>query len=435
MKLRAFIGCSSENLNVANALKHNLKDVLDCQVWKDSFFKLSHTTIETLMKGLDEFNLGIFVFGKDDVISSRGTESFGPRDNVVFEHGLFCGRFGPHRALVVRAKDRALKWLSDLSGFTPAEFDEQLALTDADKAVEAACAQIREAIALMLPRPGVYRRSEPKPIGSDWWTYGNTQASATITDHEGIEIISEADIGILFPRHKNLEMRGRFCVIRFKAMPNRRDRRFYVSVRAESENVFLAMSDSYNSEGWGSPQDEFMMRLPHLEEDRYQSIVLELDRFTPFVGKIDAVTGFLLRPGLKVSHMWVGDEVPNWLLNPHKLFPSTATEISIDYPSPNSVVEREQSIGGKVNFGSPVANANGLQIFVRASSFWYPQARPSVANGQWKLKAYFGDVNSGAGAEFVIAAIVTTDGRPANGAVRELPPSIARAKVRVTRRS
>ena len=193
------------------------------------------------------------MFGKDDTIISRGVDLFGPRDNVIFEHGLFCGRLGPHRALVVRAKDRALKWLSDLSGFMSAEFDEKLAVTNADKAIEDACIQIRSAILQIVPRPGLYRENGRVTVGSGWWTYGSTEASATIVDHEGIEIITEGNIGILFPRYNNLEMRGRFCAVRFKAAPNSAVRRFYVSVRAEPEKALLAMSGFLRLRRLGPP--------------------------------------------------------------------------------------------------------------------------------------------------------------------------------------
>ena len=70
MKLRAFIGSSSENLNVANAIKHCLQSEIDCTVWTDKFFKLSRTTIETLSTEVDNFDVGIFVFGEDDALTS-----------------------------------------------------------------------------------------------------------------------------------------------------------------------------------------------------------------------------------------------------------------------------------------------------------------------------------------------------------------------------
>jgi predicted nucleotide-binding protein len=130
MNLRAFIGSSSENLNVANAIKHALESDIDCTVWTESFFKLSQSTIETLSSGVDKFDVGIFVFGQDDTLSSRGVDFAVPRDNVIFEHGLFCGRLGAKRTFVLRPYSRALKWLSDLEGFTPAQYDDDLARTN-----------------------------------------------------------------------------------------------------------------------------------------------------------------------------------------------------------------------------------------------------------------------------------------------------------------
>jgi hypothetical protein len=49
MKLCAFIGSSSKSLNVSNAIKHNLRREINCVVWEDGFFKLSRTTLETLV--------------------------------------------------------------------------------------------------------------------------------------------------------------------------------------------------------------------------------------------------------------------------------------------------------------------------------------------------------------------------------------------------
>jgi predicted nucleotide-binding protein len=66
MKLRVFIGSSSESLNVANAIQHGLGSDIECVVWPDSFFKLSSSTINDLAAGLDKFGAGIFVFGDDD---------------------------------------------------------------------------------------------------------------------------------------------------------------------------------------------------------------------------------------------------------------------------------------------------------------------------------------------------------------------------------
>jgi predicted nucleotide-binding protein len=61
MNLRAFIGSSSESMNVANAIEHALdSDGIECRVWTGGFFELSHFILETLIAGVDDFDVGIF---------------------------------------------------------------------------------------------------------------------------------------------------------------------------------------------------------------------------------------------------------------------------------------------------------------------------------------------------------------------------------------
>jgi len=74
-----------------------------------------------------------------------------------------------------------------------------------------------------------------------------------------------------------------------------------LSLRTETDRALLALSDSHPTEGWGTPQNEFMVRLPHLEEDRYESVVIDLDELKPYMGKIVSVNGFRIRPSVKVQ--------------------------------------------------------------------------------------------------------------------------------------
>ena len=143
MKLKAFIASSSENLNIANALAHNLSKELDCTLWNDGFFPVSATTLETLVIRVDDFDLGLFVFGSDDHVVSREKEYEATRDNVIFEFGLFCGQLGPKKTIIVRSSEHSLKWLTDLDGFTSATYDNTLAATNAFEAVKNACDDIR----------------------------------------------------------------------------------------------------------------------------------------------------------------------------------------------------------------------------------------------------------------------------------------------------
>jgi predicted nucleotide-binding protein with TIR-like domain len=59
----------------------------------------------------------------------RNDETLGPRDNIVFELGLFMGRLGRERTFIVRPASGPLKIPSDLVrdlGFAPTKTDAQV---------------------------------------------------------------------------------------------------------------------------------------------------------------------------------------------------------------------------------------------------------------------------------------------------------------------
>jgi hypothetical protein len=432
MRLRAFIGSSSKSLNVSNAIKHNLGDELDCVVWKDGFFPLSRTTLETLVKKVDEFDLGIFVFGQDDIVSSGGPILSVTRDNVIYEFGLFCGRLGPHRTFVVRPVNKSVRWPSDLDGFTAAQYDDTLAATNADRAVEDACKQIRSALDQFVPRPGVYTTQARVQLGCDWWTYGAAESS-TAANEEGVQLTTQENIGLMYPHFDNLDAHGRFCAIRLMAIPNSQSRRVYVSVRAETEKVLLALSDSHAAEGWGQPGNEFMIRLPHLPENNYRAIVVDLEKLKPYMGNILHVNGFRIRAGVRVSHLCVFDDRPRWLTGADCIFPTDAPFITIEQPLANAVVDREHVVEGTISIRSQAVKSKDLQVFVHSpDDFWYPQGPLTIVNGRWQVKAHFGNEMHGAGSEFSIG-VVTTAGMPAKERLRDLPAALGRSIVRVTR--
>jgi len=209
--------------------------------------------------------------------------------------------------------------------------------------------------------------------------------------------------------------------------------RLYISVRAETEKVLLALSDSHVAEGWGVPRNEFMIRLPHLDEDRYRAVVVDFEELKPYMGDILAVNGFRIRPGVRVSHLCVYDEIPLWLAGAHALNPTDAPLIVIERPAANAIVEREHIVEGTIRIQKSTVEASDVQVFVLSpDNFWYPQGPLKVANGRWQVKAFFGNAMQGAGSEFAIGAI-TTDGKPATERLPELPAASARSIVRVTR--
>jgi hypothetical protein len=120
MKSRIFIGSSKEGLSIATEIKNYFSSDYDCYLWTDDIFRFNDNFLETLMKEASLFDFGFMVFTKDDYTTSRLNSFDTPRDNVIFEFGLFIGRIGRDRAFII--KDEDVKIPSDLLGITLAEF-------------------------------------------------------------------------------------------------------------------------------------------------------------------------------------------------------------------------------------------------------------------------------------------------------------------------
>lgn len=116
MKPRVFIGSSTEGLEVAEFVKNFLSADYDCVVWNEDVFKANDSFLETLLKAASLFDFGIMVFSSDDETKVRHKMFDTPRDNVMFEFGLFLGRVGRERAFVIQEDGCHLP--SDLLGIT-----------------------------------------------------------------------------------------------------------------------------------------------------------------------------------------------------------------------------------------------------------------------------------------------------------------------------
>jgi predicted nucleotide-binding protein len=86
-----FIGSSTTSLRVAKALAEELEGCVEVTVWNEGIFDLNRGVLEDLLKKLDEFDFAILVLAPDDMTESKGDTKQSPRDNVLFECGLFMG--------------------------------------------------------------------------------------------------------------------------------------------------------------------------------------------------------------------------------------------------------------------------------------------------------------------------------------------------------
>ena len=131
---RIFIGSSGASLGVAEKIANELRARLGKNAtvnnWPEpTIFTPSTITVEKLIAESKEADFGIFILAGDDIQSKRGTVTglvknlrVTPRDNVIFEAGMFTASCGLNRTFFVCEKHPRLQIPSDLAGVTHLPF-------------------------------------------------------------------------------------------------------------------------------------------------------------------------------------------------------------------------------------------------------------------------------------------------------------------------
>jgi predicted nucleotide-binding protein len=146
-----FIGSAAERLDVAREIQLGFShDKMLVSVWTDGVFRASKTAIESLLAKVKASDFAVLVVTPDDIVASWDIETPAPRDNVVFELGLFMGLLGRERTFVVKPRGIIIKMPSDLLGFTPLEYTEGLADTLTAR-VAPVCTELRKLIQELGP--------------------------------------------------------------------------------------------------------------------------------------------------------------------------------------------------------------------------------------------------------------------------------------------
>jgi hypothetical protein len=146
MKPRIFIASSTEGKPVAEAIRTVLRRDAECMVWSDGAFGLSRSNVANLMKEVETSQFGIFVFSADDTLATRGSLLSAPRDNVVYELGLFSGRLGPERCFFVTPEGADIHLPTDLLGLTAGEYETGRRDSNMQAAVGPFCTEVRNKI-------------------------------------------------------------------------------------------------------------------------------------------------------------------------------------------------------------------------------------------------------------------------------------------------
>jgi hypothetical protein len=149
-KPRLFIGSSSESKPVALAFIAALRScAAPVGWWQAREFRIGQNTLQSLMAAAQSYDFGLFILGADDDGSSRHKRYLFPRDNVLFEHGLFLGSLGVERSFAVLQVSHGsspVKLPADLEGITIPRYDRKFGARlnqSVQDATEKICSEIK----------------------------------------------------------------------------------------------------------------------------------------------------------------------------------------------------------------------------------------------------------------------------------------------------
>jgi CAP12/Pycsar effector protein, TIR domain len=167
-KPRIFLGSSKQQEKLLQALTRGLEDVAHVEPWTTSF-NPGTTALERLVQLAHEVDFAAFVFARDDWTTNSPPASdpavpgqASPRDNVVFEAGLFGGTLGMRRTFIIHASGSKLP--SDLLGLTTVRYGE---------ATTAEVRAVKEKLRKAIESEGRVARIEGL-----WWQFSLTERSS-----------------------------------------------------------------------------------------------------------------------------------------------------------------------------------------------------------------------------------------------------------------
>lgn len=161
---RLFIGSATESLSFAQALEFELQDVASTEVWNRSF-RPGHYTLEDLIRKASEVDFAVFILGQEDKTDSRGQIVPSPRDNVVYEAGLFAGRTEVSRVFLL-VDERGSKIPSDWKGLGYVTYNPTAPLPG--DAVRRASVIIRKQV---MDWQATATTSVEQQVLGHWWQY------------------------------------------------------------------------------------------------------------------------------------------------------------------------------------------------------------------------------------------------------------------------
>ena len=187
-KPRIFLGSSGKQAKLLQAIARGLDDVADVEPWTTTF-NPGRSTLDRLVELSQQVDFAAFVFAQDDWTTTDASQTgeASPRDNVVFEAGLFGGALGIRRTFIIHANGSKLP--TDLLGLTSVRYDPA-----------ASQAEIRDINQKL--RKAIETEGHRGPVEGLWW-----QLSLTMRSEEEPSAVSL--LRISRERNGDLNVNGR----------------------------------------------------------------------------------------------------------------------------------------------------------------------------------------------------------------------------------
>lgn len=147
--IKVFIASSESSIGVADLVADRLQKTsnVKVRVWDEGVFTLNQGVLDRLLNVIDEFDFAVMIWGPDDVMKSKGAAAASPRDNVIFESGLFMGRLGKDRVFIVCDSHGNVKIPSDFAGITLVHYDGSKVKEEGESAIRSASDKVAAEIA------------------------------------------------------------------------------------------------------------------------------------------------------------------------------------------------------------------------------------------------------------------------------------------------
>jgi predicted nucleotide-binding protein len=149
---KVFVGSSAEGLSIAEAIQQNLDYECEVTLWPQGVFGLGQGTLEDLVREAATVDFAVLVLTPDDLVMKREKRGQQPRDNVLFELGLFMGKLGRDRTFIVHERGKPPDLPTDLAGIKWATFARWADDNNMQAALGSACTDLKKAMRKAKPQ-------------------------------------------------------------------------------------------------------------------------------------------------------------------------------------------------------------------------------------------------------------------------------------------